>query len=240
MNKSSRSFPVYAIADKTVTWMMRILALIGLVVLFLLGLLLPIAFVVDDGYRVSYSRNPVNSVILIALYELCFFFLCRWLVKYWKRNQDKTIVKMWIDEKGLHRQQKDGNILSILYSQLRSVPKEGRYDVYTQQTGSGKYSRTALLVNYRDETGIVKPVEAEFTMNIWYAFYPANTMEMRAAFFQNIAGYKEIRINPEVYRHYHINPVTFQFDAKKYWIQWILILLFIISVLLIILLLTKE
>lgn len=240
MNKNTRSFPVYAAADKTVTWMTRILSLIGLAVLFLLVLLLPVAFAVDDGYRVSYRRSPVNAVIFIALYELCFFFLCRWLVKCWKRDQNKAIVKMWIDEKGLYRQQKDGHILSILYSRLRSVPKEGRYDVYTQQVGTGKYSRTALMVKYRDETGVVKPVEAEFTMNIWHAFYPANSMELRATFFQNIADCKEIRINPEVYRHYHINPMTFEFDAKKYWIQWTLVSLVVISVFIVILLLIKD
>lgn len=240
MNKSSRSFPVYATANKTITLIIRTAASIWLLAAFLLGFLLPVAFASDEGYAVSYSTHPVGTLIFVICYELCFFFLCRWLVKLWQRRKDKAVIKMWVDEKGLHRRQKDGIVLSVLYSKLRCVPKEGNYDVYTRQIGSGKYSRTALMANYMNEKGDIMPVEVEFNMNVWYGFFPGNIMELRAAFFQNMNSYREIRINPDVYIHYNINPDTFQFEAKKYWIRWTVVALLIISAWLVIMLLTVD
>ncbi|MDR2234973.1 MAG: hypothetical protein LBE92_02510 [Chryseobacterium sp.] len=232
MDKNPGFLPVYAVPHTTVTWLVRIITLLWILAVFILLLLLPVAFAIDDGYQVSYSRNPVNAVVFIGVYELCFLFFCGWLISSVKKHKGKAVVEMWVDDKGLHRKQKDGTLLSVLYDQLQALPKEGNYDVYPRNIGTGKYSQTVLMVHYRNETGNIAPRELEFDMNVWYAFYPANTMELRAAFFQNIANHHQrIRINPEVYSHYHIDPLTFRFNKRKYWMEWTCIFLLIIVVL---------
>nr|WP_315032958.1 hypothetical protein [uncultured Chryseobacterium sp.] len=182
------------------TWLIRIFAPVFLLVIFLLFLVFPFLL----------TSHKIIFLIIALLYYPTLLYGTYRIFRNAQKSRQQTVIKILVDDKGLHYYKKDGSVDEFLYSELGKWNLTDVYDV-----GLSYRVKTWILQIRYEGSG----VDVDFNkMDPGFSYFVRNTKALRRKFIQGIAYFRpDVTINPSVFDVFYINPRNFEFDIKKYW-----------------------
>lgn len=181
-----------------ITWLIRIFGIAILLVLFIVLSVFP--FLVCEGIEVL----VVIAILYYPIWSIAMYRFFRFL----KKARSGSVIRIMVDDKGIHYDKVDGSRDEILYSQLERSYLSEEYEV--NLTSMGKTWVLAVGVN-----GNVTRVM--FETDPGYSYYTKNSRALRARFIEGITCFRrDLKIDPFVFEEFCIHPEKFTFDRKRY------------------------
>lgn len=208
------------------TWTLRVVCSMVFGLLILLIYFIPTAFYIDG------TMDADVFIFFSAIYYPVMIYLSYRGVRYLKSVGGKAVIRISVNHKGIFYLKRNGSVTSLRYQQLEWASKGIVFDVFAQTDTTWQYGPgpTALKCFFGGK---------EFTVHfritdLFYSYYTGNSRILRQHFIQGVAVFRpELRIAPNVYANFYIEPKTFAFDKRKYLktvlIVVILLLLFILA-----------
>ncbi|MDM1345872.1 hypothetical protein HX017_01880 [Myroides marinus] len=180
------------------------------------------------------STTTLEAYILLFLYILLLTYGTYKLVQKIREDKKNAIQQITINHKGIHYHKLNGNIVSILYSELTKSDHPYTEDIYAKTIGINESRRTVLKLFHK---GIEKSVPFQHT-NIFFTQLSINTRELRSHFIQGITLFRpDLKISQQVFTSFFINPTNSEFDKKKY-IQTIFLAIILIIIIITLVIIT--
>lgn len=220
MRYSSSNFPELMSATSTrYTIGIRIILILFFVLLLSLFYIIPFVLFID-------STTTLEAYILLFLYILLLTYGTYKLVQKIRKDKKHATQQITINHKGIHYHKLNGNIESILYSELTKSNHPYTEDIYAKTIGINESRRTVLKLFHQ---GIEKSILFQHT-NIFFTRLSINTRDLRSHFIQGITLFRpDLKISQQVFTSFFINPTNFEFDKKKY-IQTIFLAIILIII----------
>ncbi|MET3038066.1 hypothetical protein ABXT08_18350 [Chryseobacterium sp. NRRL B-14859] len=198
-NVGKEFLPLVSKPGWIMTWLIRIFGTAILLVMLIILAVLPL-LVCEKIWTFVLFAILYYPVWAIAMYR---FF------RFIKKTRKETVIKITVDDKGIHYDKLNGNKQEILYSQLGRSYLSDNYDVYLTQmrktwvlTVGVNGNTTRVLLNETDPA---------------YSYYTKNSRALRARFIEGIVCFRpDLKIDPFVFKELSIHPEKFTFDAKRY------------------------
>lgn len=204
---SKNNFPAIESApNKFWTWFIRVAFSILIFLFVATFFIIPILFYIGEEL---YDRD---AIVFLALYYPFIISMGYLIVRKVKRNKEKAVIKMVVNQTGIHYEQKNGNTDSILYTQLEKAPPLRVSDVFTESIG-GRNRITVLKVMLKGREHIVRFDR----IDVAYSYYSTNQRVLRSHFIHGIEIFRpDLSIDKMVYSSFHIDPETYAFDKNSY------------------------
>lgn len=181
------------------TWLIRVFGIGILLLMFIILAVFP--FLVSENFRVL----VVVGILYYPVWAIAMYHFFRFM----KKGRKETIIKITVDDQGLHYDKLDGNRKEILYSQLGKSYLSDNYEVHLSQI-----RKTWVLTVGVD--GQVNKVLFNET-DPGYSYYTKNGRALRARFVEGIVRFRpDLKIDPFVFEELCIHPEKFTFDLKRY------------------------
>lgn len=185
-----------------------------------------IVFIAIALFPFLVSENVKVLVVIAVLYYPVWAVGMYRVFQYFRKRKGIAIVKIMVDDKGIHFYKKSGNVDAILYSQLGRSLLSDDYQVYL--TRQRKTWILAVGIDH-NETKVVFD-----GTDIGCTHYIKNGRALRARFIEGIVRFRpDLKIDPFVFEEFSIHPQKFIFDGKRY-MKHILEIAVIASILLLI------
>ncbi|MDG4651828.1 hypothetical protein [Chryseobacterium arthrosphaerae] len=182
-----------------VTWLLRIFGIAILLLMFIILAVLP--FLVC-------GKVAVLGVVAILYYPVWTVAMYRFF-RFMKKGRKESVIKITVDDKGVHYDKLNGSRKEILYSQLGQSYLSNDYDVH--------------LTEIRKTWVITLGVNGDTTKVLFnetdpgYSYYTKNSRALRARFIEGIVRFRpDLRIDPFVFEELSIHPEKFIFDRRQY------------------------
>ena len=219
------------ISERNLTAIIFVYLLFGLLCIAMLCLFIALPLSMQLEYN-----SPLSTGEMI--FNLIYFPLLLWgiwaLYKDYKRQKLKKIIRISIDQYGIHYHQYDGNVHSILYKQLESSTEAYVSDI-DRKIGT-KYS-PGYIFGFKEGKQI--PIHFSKPDN-GLTYIPKNKYHLIGHFLQGVTLFcPHLKISQAVYADYFINPATFEFNKKAQIITYILVFILLMIILIAIDLFTK-
>ena len=180
------------------------------------------------------SQLSKNEIIFNAIYFPLVLCGIWGLYINYQRHRHKKVILIYIDRDGLHHQQFDGTVKSVLYKELGKSTEPYINDI-DRKIGT-KYSQSYI---FGFKGGIRVPIHFSTAEN-GLSYIPKNRNQLIAHFLKGAALFcPHLKISPAVYSDYFIDPNTLEFNKKAQGITYFIIFIILIAVLLGIDFLTK-
>jgi len=201
-------------------------------ILFALLCIAMIALFVGIPLALQLEHNsPLSNGEMI--FNLIYFPLLLWgswlLYKNYLHQKQKKVVLISVDQDGLHHQQADGSVHSVLYKELEKSKEDYVSDI-DRKVGT-KYS-PGYIFGFKN--GVKVPIHFSTAEN-GLSYVPKNKYQLIAHFLQGAVLFcPHIKISPAVYADSFINPKTFEFDKKAqrltYFIAFVLVIIILLAI----------
>jgi len=203
----------------------------GLLFIAMLGLLVALPLSIQLEHNSQMSNN--EKIFNVIYYPLVLWAI--WgLYKNYQRHRLKKVILISIDRDGLHHQQFDGTIKSVLYKELEKSTEPYINDI-DRKIGT-KYS-PSYIFGFKD--GVRIPIHFSTAEN-GLSYVPKNKYQLIAHFLKGATLFcPHIKISPAVYSDYFIDSETLEFNKKAQSITYLIVFIVLIIILLGIDLLTK-
>ncbi|WP_125720523.1 hypothetical protein [Flavobacterium ustbae] len=227
---TKENFPKIA-AERDLFITILMYGMFGLLFIAMLALLVAIPLSMQLEHNSRLSNNEI-------IFNVIYFPLVLWaiwgLYKNYQRHKLKKVILIYIDRDGLHHQQFDGTVKSVLYKELGKSTEPYVSDI-DRRIGT-KYS-PSYIFGFKD--GVRVPIHFSTAEN-GLSFVPKNKYQLIAHFLQGAALFcPHLKISPAVYSDYFIDPDTLEFSKKAQNITYFIVFIVLVIVLLGIDLLTK-
>ncbi|UEQ75924.1 hypothetical protein [Chryseobacterium arthrosphaerae] len=181
------------------TWLIRIFGIAILLLMFIILGVLP--FLVCE-------KVAVLGMVVILYYPVWAVAMYRFF-RFMKKGRKESVIKITVDDKGVHYDKLNGSRKEILYSQLGQSYLSNDYDVH--------------LTEIRKTWVITLGVNGDTTKVLFnetdpgYSYYTKNSRALRARFIEGIVRFRpDLRIDPFVFEELSIHPEKFTFDRRQY------------------------
>lgn len=193
------------------TWLARIFGITFLLAVFLLLSVLPFLFI---NYKLVF-------IIAAFIYYPAWMYGIYLLFRHMQKSIREAVIKIVVDETGIHFKKRDGSTDEILYNKLERWNLSDEYDISL----STKNKTWLLKVRYGGST-----VKVDFQkMDSGLSYYVGNTEALRRRFIQGMVYFRpDLSIDPFIFNVFNINPENFKFDRKTYAIEILKIVLILI------------
>ncbi|WP_345138760.1 hypothetical protein [Flavobacterium ginsengiterrae] len=230
MNYTKENFPKIC-SERHLFLTVLMYGLFGLLLIAMLALLTAVPLSIQLEHNSPLSSNEI--IFNVIYFPLIFFGIWK-LYKNYQHHKLKKTVLIYIDRNGLHYQQFDGSVRSILYQELEKSTEPYRSDIDIR-IGT-KYS-PGYIFGFKDRARI--PIHFSTAEN-GLSYVPKNKYRLIAHFLQGAALFcPHIKVSPAVYSDYFIDLNTLEFNKKSRTITYVIFFAALIIVLLGIDLLTK-
>ena len=227
---TKENFPKIA-AERDLFITILMYGMFGLLFIAMLALLVAIPLSMQLEHN---SRLSNNEIIFNAIYFPFVLWGIWGLYKNYQRHKLKKVILIYIDRDGLHHQQFDGTVKSVLYKELGKSTEPYVSDI-DRRIGT-KYS-PSYIFGFKD--GVRVPIHFSTAEN-GLSFVPKNKYQLIAHFLQGAVLFcPHLKISPAVYSDYFIDPDTLEFSKKAQNITYFIVFIVLVIVLLGIDLLTK-
>ncbi|KAF2338342.1 hypothetical protein [Flavobacterium tistrianum] len=222
---NKENFPKIS-SERNTAATVTIYILFGLLCIAMLALFVGIPLSLQLEYN-----SPLSNGELI--FDLIYFPLLLWgvwaLYKNYQRQKEKKVVLISVDHNGLHHQQSDGTVKSVLYKEMERSGESYVNDI-DWKVGT-KYS-PGYIFGFKN--GLKVPIHFSTAEN-GLSYVPKNKYQLTGHFLQGVTLFcPHLKISPTVYTSNFINPKTFEFDKKAqriaYFIAFILVIIILIAV----------
>lgn len=164
-------------------------------------------------YLFTGNNDPITLRIALVLITSVLAILSIGIIFY-----KKFYTQIHINEKGVWYYNKQVLKGQISWSNLKKNNEKHYhpYDISLHQ-GTGKYGRDYIygFISKTDKTGIQRKEIRLMGGHPFYFFYQ-NKSELVIAFLQGIEKFRpDLSINPELFRHYFIDPNTYQVKQRE-------------------------
>ncbi|MGN7866704.1 hypothetical protein [Chryseobacterium sp. 22458] len=181
------------------TWLIRIFGIAILLLIFLILAVLP--FLICEKVAVL----VVAAILYYPVWAVAMYRFFRFM----KKGREEAVVKILVDDKGIHYKKLNGSTDDILYSQLGRSYLSDDYDVHLTQI-------TKTMVLTVGVNGNTTKILFD-SIDPGYSYYTQNSRALRARFIEGIVRFRpDLKIDPLVFEEFSIHPEKFTFDRRQY------------------------
>ncbi len=198
-NVEKEFLPLVSKPGWMMTWLIRIFLTVILLVMFIILAIFPLLV----------CENMKVLVVVCILYYPVWAIAIYHFFRFMKKGRKDAVIKITVDDKGLHYDQLNGERREILYSQLERAYFSDEYEV--RLTPVKKSWVLTLRVEGKETRVLFNETDPG------YSYYTRNARALRARFIEGIAHFRpDLKIDPFVFKELCIHPEKFTFDRRRY------------------------